>query len=303
MNKNLVFFLFLIAVLLACGKEQPKSATQTSGKAKVAAVNYPLYYFGKKIGGDLIEIPYLIPEGVDPAYWTPDERALDHFQSADLILANGANYAKWMDKVALPASKIINTSTNFKEKYTQIEEGVTHSHGPGGEHEHLGYAFTTWLDFTLAIEQARAVKQAFSDLLPDHKADFEAQFNQMEKQLSLLDSDIKNTVSSASHIMVIFSHPVYQYLVNRYGINGKSLHWEPDKMPDKEMWNELRVILKTHPANWMLWEDQPLPEIVKKLKTMNIESVVFNPCGNIPESGDFLSVMQKNVDELKLIYK
>jgi zinc transport system substrate-binding protein len=49
----------------------------------------------------------------------------------------------------------------------------------------------------------------------------------------------------------------------------------------------------------MLWEGPPLPEVEKRLLSSGIKAVVFNPCGNTPESGDFLSVMNKNLTNLK----
>jgi len=51
----------------------------------------------------------------------------------------------------------------------------------------------------------------------------------------------------------------------------------------------------------MIWENEPLPEIKEKLLEMKIKSVVFNPCGNTSEEGDYLSVMKRNIYNLKLI--
>jgi zinc transport system substrate-binding protein len=49
----------------------------------------------------------------------------------------------------------------------------------------------------------------------------------------------------------------------------------------------------------MAWEGEPLKETVGRLKKMGISSLVFDPCGNRPEKGDFLSVMQQNVENLR----
>ncbi len=42
------------------------------------------------------------------------------------------------------------------------------------------------------------------------------------------------------------SHPVYYYLSQRYGLNLKSVLWEPDVVPDEVQWQELEKILETH---------------------------------------------------------
>jgi zinc transport system substrate-binding protein len=52
----------------------------------------------------------------------------------------------------------------------------------------------------------------------------------------------------------------------------------------------------------MLWEKPPLPEIAQQLDSMGIAIVVFDPCANRPASGDFLSVMQANIANLRQAY-
>ncbi len=73
-------------------------------------------------------------------------------------------------------------------------------------------------------------------------------------------------------------------------------------MPDKAMWQELADLTSDHPAKWMIWEGEPLPEITMRLKSVGIESIVFSPCGNSPEQGEFLSVMRRNVEALRTVF-
>ena len=146
MKKSLVFLLALL--LISCGPGKQEQARAKSEKLIVSVVNYPLYYFAQRIGAELIQVEFPAPGHVDPAYWIPGEEALSIFQSSDLILTNGADYAKWMKHVSMPSSLMINTSSRAKESYVEIIEVASHSHGPEGEHVHTGYAFTTWLTLT-----------------------------------------------------------------------------------------------------------------------------------------------------------
>ena len=73
-------------------------------RLSVYTVNYPLAYFAERIGGDQVEVVFTAPPDVDPAYWVPDQKTITAYQQADLILLNGANYAKWISKVSLPRS-------------------------------------------------------------------------------------------------------------------------------------------------------------------------------------------------------
>ena len=163
-----VFFIFLLSFLIisGCSKDDQNVEKRVDAKTKIASVNYPLHYFAQRIGGNHIEAIFPLPTDVDPAYWQPDAAAIARFQQTDIILLNGAGYAKWIDKVSLPASRMINTSDGFRNHYIELEEGMTHSHGPDGAHVHRGYAFTTWLNLKLAVEQAGVVKERLIQVHP-----------------------------------------------------------------------------------------------------------------------------------------
>jgi zinc transport system substrate-binding protein len=207
-----------------------------------------------------------------------------------------------IDTVSLPRSRQLDSAKKLTERLIALEGSVTHSHGAEGEHEHTGTAFTTWLDLSLAVEQARAILEGLSKKWPKQAAQFETNFKKLEQNLLALDAALQDVVSQAPDTLVVFSHPVYQYFEQRYDLNGKSVHWEPDAMPDEAMRQEFEALLQEHPARWMIWEGEPLPEVVEKLKDAGLGSVVFDPCGNVPEQGDFLSVMQQNISNLKTVF-
>ena len=58
------------------------------------------------------------------------------------------------------------TTNGLEERLIPLQKEATHSHGLEGEHEHSGTAFTTWLDPTLAAEQASAIKEALAARWP-----------------------------------------------------------------------------------------------------------------------------------------
>jgi zinc transport system substrate-binding protein len=297
----------LIGVLLVCGlcgctsspnQQDSPGGTSETGIASVYVVNYPLEYFTERVGGKRVDVQFPAPPGVDPALWKPTAEDIVGYQQADLILLNGADYAKWVATVSLPQATTVNTSSGCRELLIQLEEATTHSHGPEGQHAHGGTAFTTWLDPTLAVEQARAILDALVERWPERKQEFETGFAGLEKDLLELDAAIEKSVANVKDAPLVFSHPVYQYFQRRYALNGKSVHWEPDEVPSAEQWDELAEILKLHPARWMVWEGEPSQETVTKLREMGIESVVFDPCGNVPENGDYMTVMQENLSRL-----
>lgn len=304
MRATSILLTVLALVLAACGDRGtvPTTAKAGTGTPTIATVNYPLAYFAERIGGDAVDVVFPAPADEDPAFWDPDDDALELYQSADRILLNGATYAKWVPKVSLAGSKLVDTSAAAADAYIAIQEDTTHAHGPEGEHAHGGTAFTTWLDLKIAMLQADAVRDALIALRPEQEAAFKANAEVLRQDLESLDAAIRSAVASNAQRPVVVSHPVYQYFAKAYGLNTRAVHWEPDSMPEASAWDALRALRESFPAKWMLWEGEPIEAAVTRLTEEGMESQVFDPCGNRPEEGDFLSVMKQNVKNLKVMY-
>lgn len=287
----------LVALLATLGL-----AAANAAPFSVYVVNYPLQYFAERIGGDAVEVKFPAPRDVDPAEWHPSDQIIMEYQQADLILLNGADYAHWVGHATLPEDRTVDTSAAFKDRLLVVEDAVVHAHGPHGTHAHAGTASITWLDPTLALGQARAIKEAFSDRMPERAAQFAAGFEALAVELEALDAELRQITAGGSDQPLLTSHPVYHYLAARYDLNIENLHWEPDEVPSEQEWEELDGKLAAFPARWLIWEDAPMPESVEKLEARGIASVVYNPLPQPPGEGDFLSVMRANVENLRLVF-
>ncbi len=290
-------------VLAACeGEPQPAddgAALEKTNRPLVYVVNYPLQYFAECIGSDLIDVNFPAPPDVDPAFWSPDVDTIAAYQQADLLLLNGAGYARWIRYATLPESKLVDTSHAFADKLIHIDNATTHSHGPTGEHSHGETAFTTWLDMDLAVLQAMAVRDALTVALPPETDTMNAELASLVAELEGIGTRLEAVGRRLGDAPLLYSHPVYQYLNRRYGFNGQALHWEPDEFPIDEMWRDLDTLLATHPAALMLWEGPPIEATRQELAERNIDVVVFDPAGNRPDNGDFGTAMNRNVSALE----
>jgi len=298
--------LALTTVVVGCGGRtvvdvERQGARDEATRLVVATVNYPLAYFAERLGGERVEVVFPVPPDEDPAYWSPAAEVIAEIQGADLILLNGAGYAKWVERAALPLSKMIDTSRELDERFVELAGNVTHSHGTGGEHEHGGWAFTTWLDPILALEQARAVAVALESRLAGSEPAILDRLTALEADLTALDARFAAAARTLGDEPLFFSHPVYQYLIHRYGLNGSEVHWEPCEAPGGPAWAELDHLLEHHKARWMLWESEPLEGTVETLEQRGVRSIVFSPCGNTPGEGDWLTVMMANAGALEMV--
>lgn len=274
-------------------------------KPVIYTVNYPLYYFTARIAGDAADVVFSVPADIDPAYWMPGPDEIAAFQKADLVILNGAGYAKWVQTAALSEYKMVNTSESFSGRYIKTRGSVTHNHGPEGDHSHSGIAFTTWLDPTLAAMQADEIYKALLKKMPDSEKELSKNLKSLKKDLVWLDSVLEQVVAGKQGMPVLVSHPVYQYLGRRYSMNFGSLQWEPGVYPSDEEWARVGSVIEKYDyqAKWMIWEGPPIEKSVKKLESHGISSAVFDPCGNRPAEGDYLDVMKANVANLKKVYE
>ena len=295
-----IVLVLVLVFLSAC--DEPVSGVSESAeinrKATVLATNYPLYFFASEIAGDLVDVQMPDIDG-DPAMWIPGPSDLAQIQTADLIILNGAGYESWLGVTSLPSGLLLDTTADIQEQLLPIDNVTLHQHGPEGEHSHQGTAFTTWLDPLIAMEQARAIEGALSVFAPAHSETFQLNLTTLEEKLEMMDQSFEEVFSKFKDQPLVFSHPVYQYLQQRYTINGRSVHWEPYTEPGVKDWVGFQNLLQEHPVKLMLWEGPPLTNTVARLQEQGIRSVVFDPAANKPASGDYFSVMNANLKRLK----
>ena len=279
----------LILTILLCSCSKPETESK---KLKLACTNFPVKWMVDYISGQTLENLYLIPAGIDPAYWEPKDSELQELNTCDMVFYNGATYEKWMETISL--SKTFDTSSKIKESFILISNVMEHEHN-GKKHSHDGIDFNIWLNSDLFIKQAEAVELKLSSLVENPEIDFKANLKSLVAEIK----DIKQSLTECTQGQKSFlaSHPVYNYLANQLDWKVTNFHWEPDTMPSEEEWLKLKEA-KKH-SSFMLWEDMPNDEIRKKLIALNIEVIVFRTCGNTPPSGDFIKEMKTNLENLK----
>lgn len=266
----------------------------------VFAGSYALAYFAERIGGNDFEVIFAVPPEEDPEQWIPDDETIGALQQADLILLNGADYENWPGKIVLPEGVAVDTSAGFAGELLEVEDAVTHQHGPHGVHSHGGTASIVWLDPQLAAQQTLAVEQALAQLRPDRTAELAARAENLRGDLQQLDLGWREALAPLRAENLLASHPVYHYLASRYELDLPSVHWEPTETPSAREWQRLDRRLRQRPVTWMIWEDEPTEETAAELSDRDIGIIVIDPAFHPPTEGDFLSIMRENIERVRL---
>jgi len=134
-------------------------------------------------------------------------------QKSDLIIINGIGFENWVDSLAEIDYQgvIVDTSNGILVK--NIDEENEHDedfHGSGDPH--------IWLNPVTAKTQVQNIANAFSNSDPENQQYYQSNAAKYIKQLDLLDSKIRNELSSCSNNFVAF-HDAFSYFADEYNLN------------------------------------------------------------------------------------
>ncbi len=290
----------------ACDSGEPSAADD--GPPLVYTTFYPTSYLAERIGGDQVRVVCPVPEDADPIYWMPDDGAITAYQQADLIVVNGADFEKWIERVSLPSLRVVNTSHPFRDRFLHYEEVTTHQHGPGEAHTHEGVDGHTWLDPNNAMIQAEQIKAAMVERWPAHEAEFNQRFEALAADLTELDEAFRSLGPTPGEAPVLASHPAYNYVVDRYGWRVVNLDLQPDALPDAAAMAEIRKWVEEQNASYLLWESAPDAAVAEQMReTFGLTSVVFAPgemlsAEDVAAGVDYLKLMHQNVENLRQVF-
>jgi len=290
----------LLFLVMGCSPSDESLVLKASQKENILTTFYPTTYFAKSISGNLIPVECPVPSTEDPIHWQPSRDSILKYQSAGLIILNGANFEKWVNSVNLPLSRVIESVKLSSEELIYYEGVAEHRHGPEGEHTHEGIDGHTWLDPLHAKTACNNILDSMCVRWPKHRDEF---LKNHKELVSTLD-ELHVRLNAIEMPPTFASHPAYNYLARRYGWNIRNLDLVPDEALSEEQIKMIGSYAKEKPMHLLLWESEPLAENVQELeKRLGIRSVVFSPCEMISEDkpeeeSNYLSLMHQNIDEL-----
>jgi len=224
-----LLILLIVVTMAGCRPAaEPGAATPAAPhRCQVYTTSYPLFYVAQRLVGGQGEVQFPAPADEDPAFWGPSAEIVRRYQQADLILANGAEFEKWVDTSSLPYNAFVDTAAGFKSQWLKFPEVITHSHGPQGPHSHGDIDFNTWLDPVLFGRQVDAVQETLRERGIVPAEDLQQRSRQLHQDLAGLDQQLRDLSRQLSTQPLLASHPVYAYLAHEYHWNLESVHWEP----------------------------------------------------------------------------
>lgn len=299
-----------LAALASCGDGGAAFDPEASGRDKPLVVTtfHPTEYMTGRIAGDAFEVICDVPDYADALFWRPDEILVAKYQTADLIILNGAGLETWLDEVSLPKSKMVDTTASFDSRFLEFETTTTHSHGGGEEHTHEGVDAHTWVDPENARIQAEAILEGLIRVLPKEEEALRGRFGELAEELAALDQGYAELGDLPEGHVLVASHPAYNYLADRHGWAVVNLDLDPEGMPADEDFEEVAAQLEGKTARALLWESEPLPEIAERFREdLGLVSFTVSPAELIGAEEaaagvDFMTLQTDNLSAVRAAF-
>ncbi|MBB5021480.1 metal ABC transporter solute-binding protein, Zn/Mn family [Desulfurispira natronophila] len=319
-------YLLLGAILAIIGFAKCALA---QGQLVVYTSTYPLYEFSQRIGGEQVEVRNILPPGADAHDYEPSTRQMMDIASADIFVYNGGGFELWIDKLlqALDGDHqlvIVNTTADLP--LLEVDHHHDHHHHSnffsrgwnwlrhalGGSHDehhcHHGPEDPhVWLDPTMAVEQARTIKEKLIEVDRDNSSVYENNFTALEQDLLDLDKLYQKELADLPHRQFVVPHKAFSYMAKRYHLEQIAIAGvHPGAEPSQREVMAIIDFLREQDINHVFFETTVSNRTAETIAhEVGAKTLVLNPVENLTSeernAGEtYFSIMRKNLKNLKI---
>ncbi|HYO87478.1 MAG TPA: zinc ABC transporter substrate-binding protein [Candidatus Limnocylindrales bacterium] len=208
-----LLFAALLAVLPLDRASAQSVAGCTEPQLNVAATVGMIADVAAHMGGSCVTVQAMMGPGVDPHLYSATLQDVELLFNADMIFYGGLNLEARMTgvleqvgvglaKPAIPVSEAIDPALRLIAPNTN----VTDPH--------------VWMDVSMWMQAAGAVRDGLVAALPDHQAYIEANAEAYLAEMAALDAYIHEQIDSvpAEQRVLVTAHDAFQYFGRAYGI-------------------------------------------------------------------------------------
>lgn len=177
----------------------------------------PQKTFVEKVGGNQVEVRALVRPGHSPATYDPTPEQISALASARLYVRTGVPFENaWMERIlsANPALQVLDAREGIDMRtFAQGE----HSHGDSKSGE-LELDPHIWTSPPLVARMARNIRDALTELDPEHGEEYSRNLDAFSRELAALDSEIRTLLANAKSRWFMVYHPAWGYFADTYGL-------------------------------------------------------------------------------------
>lgn len=289
MIKKVLLFILIALFIMGCG-----SNTSKQGKLKTAASFFPMAEFTRAVGGDLVDVETLVPDGVEPHDWEPSPRDLTRLGKAQIFVYNGF-VESWSD-AALEALS--------ERKITALEAGQNLCKISGRLDPHV------WVSPAKALLEVERITETFCKVDPQHAERYKSNSQKYCQELQKLDRELKELSKTAKHKKFITAHAAFGHLAADYDLEQLAIAGiSPEAEPTPKDLQKLVRLVKQEQVKYIFMETLASPKLTELIaKETGAKILVLDPLEGLDEEGrqlklTYLKIMQNNIKNLRRALK
>lgn len=264
-----------------------------NSKLRVISSFNPLHEFSQIVGQDKVDARLLVPVGVEPHDWEPTIKDVQQMQKSDLIVINGIGFENWIDNLI---------ENDYQGTIVDTSDGITIMHSQeddNEEHSELGDPHI-WLNPVFAKKQVQTIALAFSNADSENSEFYQTNAAKYNEQLDLLDSKIRNELSSCNDDFIAF-HDSFSYFAKEYDLNQHTIIATTNSHGEVTAKTLENIISTARELNInIIFSEESVNTKTSQIIANEIggKVLVLSPLEIVSE-GNYLSKMTKNLENLK----
>ncbi len=300
--KRLLPFAACITLVLCLGVSPVHGQPPDAGKIPVVVSIYPLLDMVRRVGGDRVQVDFMVPPGASPHTFEPKPSDMIKVHDARVFVIIGAGLEFW-------AEKVIRSAGRKDLKVLVLSKGLPLIYGADSDDEHRGLQGRTsadphvWLDPVLAKEMVNAIAAMLAAVDPSHGRNFRENAERFGKEIDSLDTFIAERVRTFRTREYVTFHPAWNYFSRRYGLKVAGVIEEsPGKEPSPKHIARLVNEVKHTGARVVFAEPQFSPKIAAVIaKEAGAKVLFLDPNGGPGLQGrdTYIGLMRYNLSMLE----
>ncbi len=259
--------LVLVTILLLAHGAVAHAAT-ASGRLRVVATILPAYCLATNIGGDLVDVRYLVGAGGDGHDYQLTPRDRSDIENAGLLLKNGLGIEPWLRKTIAsvpPSLRVVDLSRGLEARLIASSDAREHGHG-NDSNEQGGMNPHTWLDPVLMMQMVTNALLGFQAVDPAHADRYARNASNFVARLEALDAELARGLEPLRGAAIVTFHDAFPYFARRYGLKIAGVLEEiPDVEPTARHLTELSTRIRTERVRAIFVEPRHPARLAERL--------------------------------------
>jgi zinc transport system substrate-binding protein len=298
-------FFFILCFLII----QLHATACMSEKLPVIVSIYPIADMVQQVGGDYVDVTFVLPAGASPHTFEPKPSLVRTFSSARIFFMIGAGLEFWADKfVKLAGSELttvvlsqgvdlIGTTEHDHENNHHKKETTVSENKPMIANPHI------WLDPVIAKSMVNKITDALCEVDQQNVSYYKQRSLDYLQALDKLHQMIQETVSHFKMKKYIAFHASWDYFARRYGLESLGvIEAAPGRNPTPIQIKNIVAMINKYHIRAVFAEPQlnyRAAEVIAR--EAEIKVLLLDPMGNPKQKygNTYMDLMKHNLNILK----